>query len=527
MIDKGRLTAVKSDFIDIFTLKKDELGGSWLTAFVVFAFLIRLPLIFFPEGIYNDGVEYIRTAKYILAGNWSGGFVPPVYPALIAVLDLIVKDFELAGILASALFGAVLVLPVYHFTKEVFDTRTASVAALFTVFHPLLFTYSGSVLTESTYYFFVAMIVFLGWLSFARGRLLHIVLFSFFSSLAYLTKPEGVGFLFVFLLWVISINPPGNEKRLIRSRLRISVVALVSFIIFSLPYLVQMKRDLGTWEISKKASISLWASQQNVEDGGEETVPQFPKRRVDIFTLIKNPFSLLARICFGLFDALLKFQQGLTPYLFLFAIIGFLRKRDNNYPWKPNLYILSNILFFFGFVLPFFWITKRHTSHMIPMVLPWVACGFLIFVSWSYEKFKTRHMKRNKFNALCLVVIMLALLTQGVLSTGRGHRQVQKDVGLWMRANLPGDAKFMSRLPQEGFYAQLAWTRIRKTTYSEILIEARSQGANYLVIDDVILKNVKDFRENMAGGDLFLIKEWEKDHRNIFLFKIVPSFGSS
>ena len=146
----------------------------------------------------------------------QGGFVPPVYPALIAVLDLIVKDFELAGILVSALFGAVLVLPVYHFTKEVFDTRTASVAALFTVFHPLLFAYSGSVLTESTYYFFVAMIAFLGWLAFARGRLLHIVLFSF-SSLAYLTKPEGVGFLFVFLLWVISINPPGNEKRLIQA----------------------------------------------------------------------------------------------------------------------------------------------------------------------------------------------------------------------------------------------------------------------------------------------------------------------
>jgi hypothetical protein len=96
-----------------------------------------------------------------------------------------------------------------------------------------------------------------------------------------------------------------------------------------------------------------------------------------------------------------------------------------------------------------------------------------------------------------------------------------------MRANLPGDAKFMSRLPQEGFYAQMPWTRIRKTTYGEILIEARSEGANYLVVDDVILKNVKDFRENIAGGDLLLIKEWKKDHRNILLFKIVPSSSSS
>lgn len=520
MIDKRRLTSVIRDFKDIFTLKKDELGGSWLAVFVAFAFLIRLPLILFPEGIYNDGVEYIRTAKYILAGNWSEGFVPPVYPALIAAFSFIFRDFELAGIFVSALFGAVLVLPVYYFTKEVFDTRTASVAALFTVFHPFLFAYSGSVLTESTYYFFVAIIALFGWLAFTRGRSLHIILFSFFSSLAYLTRPEGVGFLFVFLLWVILINPSGNAKRLIRSRLRICVVALATFIIFSLPYIIQMKKDLGSWEISKKASISLWTAQHNVEEGGEEVVPQLPKRRVEFAALIKNPFSLLARISFGLFDALSKFQQGLTPYLFLFAIIGFLKKRDNKYPWRPNLYILSNILFFFGFVLPFFWITKRHTSHMIPMVLPWVACGFLIFVSWSYEKLKTRHMKRNKLNALCLGVIILALLAQGVFSAGKGHRQVQKDAGLWMKANLPGDARLMSRLPQEGFYSQLTWTRIKQTEYSAVLTEACTQGIGYLVVDDVILKNIKDFKENMTRGDLHLIKEWKKDNRQILLFKV-------
>lgn len=526
MTDEGRLTAVKRDFIDIFTLKKDELGGSWLTAFVVFAFLIRLPLIFFPEGIYNDGVEYIRIAKHILGGNWSEGFVPPVYPVLIVALSFVVRDFEVAGILISVFFGAAVILPVYHFAKALFDGRTAIITVIFAVFQPLFFVYSGSVLTESTYYFIVAMTALFGWLAFARGRVVHVLLFSFLAAMAYLTKPEGIGFLLVFVVWVICINPPGQDKRLFRTRLWMAILALVCFIIVSLPYLAQIRKDLGSWQISKKAGVSIGTIQQDEEEGARESAPQVPKRRVDISALVKNPFSLFAKVSLGFLEGLLKFQQGFTPYLFLFAIIGFLRQVNGRYPWKPNLYILSNVLFFFGLVLPFFWITKRYTSQMMPMVLPWAAFGFWSVVSWSYKSLENRHLKRKGFNALCLGIIVLALLTQGVLSAGRGHRQIQKDVGLWMKANLPGNVKFMSRLPQEGFYAQMPWTRIKKTTYGEILIEARSQGANYLVIDDVILKNVKDFRENMARGDLLLTKEWKKEHRNILLFRIIYSSGS-
>jgi hypothetical protein len=90
-----------------------------------------------------------------------------------------------------------------------------------------------------------------------------------------------------------------------------------------------------------------------------------------------------------------------------------------------------------------------------------------------------------------------------------------------MKANLPRDAKFMSRLPQEGFYAQMPWTRVKKSNDNEILIDARSQGARYLVIDDSVLNEVKDFRENIAKGDLFLVKEWKKGNRQIFLFRAI------
>jgi hypothetical protein len=67
----------------------------------------------------------------------------------------------------------------------------------------------------------------------------------------------------------------------------------------------------------------------------------------------------------------------------------------------------------------------------------------------------------------------------------------------------------------------MPWTRIKKSNYNEILVDARSQGARYLVIDDAVLYDVKDFRENIAKGDLFLVKEWKKGNRQIFLFRVI------
>ena len=526
MVAEGRLAVLKRDLGEIFSLEKSELSGPWLAAFVVVAFLIRIPLVFFPEVVYNDGVEYARIAKQILGGNWSEGFVPPVYPALMAALGFFVRDFEIAGIMISVFFGAAVILPVYHFTKVLFDGRTAIIAAIFAVFQPLFFTYSGSVLTESTYYFIVAMTALFGWLAFAKGRVVHIFLFSFLTAMAYLTKPEGLGFLLIFLVWLVCINPPGKGKRILFTRLWMAVLAVVCFTVVSLPYLIQIRNELGSWQLSKKAAVSVGGVQQDDEEGVRATVQQHPKRRVDISTYVRNPASLMAKVSLGFLESLFKFQQGFTPYLFLFAIVGFLRRINSRYPWKQNLYILSNVVFFFGLVLPFFWITKRYTSQMMPMILPLAAWGFLGVVFWLARKLDRREVHWRGFNGLCIGLVILALLTQGVLSTGRGHRQIQKDVGLWMKANLPRDTKLMSRLPQEGFYAQMPWTRIKKNTYSDIISDARSQGANYLVIDDAVLEDIKDFRENIAQGDLILIKEWKKGKRQILLFQTVSPGNS-
>ena len=120
--------------------------GKYLLALVVFAFLLRLPLFFYPEVIHYDGAEYIRHAKLILSGDWTGGKAPPLYPALIAIAHVAVPDWERAGILISILFGAFLVLPIFYLGKEMFGERVGILSGVIVAVHPYLNSYSGSVI---------------------------------------------------------------------------------------------------------------------------------------------------------------------------------------------------------------------------------------------------------------------------------------------------------------------------------------------------------------------------------------------
>ena len=104
--------------------RKDESGpirfktGHILILILFIAFALRLVLVFHPEVIHNDGMEYIRHANEILAGNWTAGASGPVYPALIAFAYTFTNNFELAGIWVSVIFGMLLVIPVFIWAKR-------------------------------------------------------------------------------------------------------------------------------------------------------------------------------------------------------------------------------------------------------------------------------------------------------------------------------------------------------------------------------------------------------------------------
>ncbi|RPJ10750.1 MAG: hypothetical protein EHM36_02915, partial [Deltaproteobacteria bacterium] len=448
-----RAEGLRRSFYDFWSEDQRDYSKRFLLGLLALAFLLRLPLLLSPEVIHNDGAEYIRHAKLILSGDWTGGKAPPLYPALIAFAHLFIPDAERAGILISFIFGGLLVLPVFYLGQEIFSERVAAVSGLLVAVHPFLTSYSGSVLTESTYYFLVAMTVLTGWYAFQRGRMREAVLLGLLTTMAYLTRPEGMGFLIVFSLWVLIVNP-STGKRKWTARIGMVLLAIFCFLLLSGPYLIHIRKETGRWGITKKFAITMEASSN---ENGAESIESFTKKKeIHLLSLLKNPWIVLKKILVGFFQALYRFQQAYNPLLFFFALLSLAFFKSISSSPKGNLYLFAYFFFFLGLVLPFLWVARRYTSHMIPIAIPWGAVGFLLFIRRVPEYLKG-NVLRESAPILLVIVLCLGLYMQGWPTQDRSFRMIQKEVGLWMRDHLPKGQKMMSKAGQDSFYAGQAW----------------------------------------------------------------------
>lgn len=497
--------------------KQEVSSRKVLLALLLSAFVLRFPFLLFPEVIRNDGVEYIRHAKLILAGDWTAGKAPPLYPALIAFTNLLIPDAEQAGILISIIFGSLLVLPVFHLGREIFDEPVGVLSAVIVVVHPFLNSFSGSVMTESTYYFLVAMIVWTGWRAFRRGRAGEAALFGFMASLAYLTRPEGIGFLIVFSLWTL-IVVPSDGKRTWTKRVGIVLIAVGCFLVLSGPYLMTIRKETGRWGITKKFAISM---EPAAGGEGAQAIDAFTKtKEISLLSLVKNPLIVLKRIVVGFLESLYVFQQAYNPILFFLALAALFFLWKIPVSVKGNLYLFSYVLFFLGLVLPFLWVARRYASQMIPVAIPWAAFGFLHSTRWVSERLEEGALK-EKLPALLLIVLLIGLYIQGWPTQDRNFRMIQKETGLWMRDHLPKRQKMMSKMGQESFYAEQTWVRMPEKGYEEILKEARAKGVRYLVVDENIERDSPGFLERSKTGELKPLFELKKKKRYMIVFEIL------
>jgi hypothetical protein len=401
--------------------------------------------------------------------------------------------------------------------RAIFNEKVGIISALVTAVHPFLYRYSGSVLTESIYSFMIATSVLFGWYAFSAGKFHQILLFSLFASLTYLTRPEGIGILFVFCVWAFWVNPPSGKRVWIR-RAGVIVLSVFCFLLFSSPYLIQLRKELGTWQISKKTVFSAGSPSE-----GDSDLEELGDRdRINVSAFLKNPAGTLGRMGMGLLESLYKFQQAFNPVLFLLAMDGWIRifKVRSSPLLKANLYVLSNHVFFFAIVLPVFWVLRRYTSHMNAISIPWAAFGFLEVLGWI-ERWVKRESLRRTVSMVLLLVLLGGLFIEGRFGHKREQRFIQREAGLWVRDHLPRSGKIMSRMPQEAFYAELPWLMTPTGGYEKILEIARSGGAKYLIVDEDIERHSPGFMGKLDEKDLVLIKDIKRKKWRMVIFEIV------
>jgi 4-amino-4-deoxy-L-arabinose transferase-like glycosyltransferase len=470
---------------------------------IAMTFALRLYAVLMAQGIAIDSAAYGFMARYFLKGDFIKGLsltdAPPFYPFMIFLFSPDTTHIEITGRLLSLFFGTLTIIPLFYLVKGAMGQREAILTALLYSFHPYLATYSGMLLTEATYWGLLVLSVYFFWTGLKKDKVWKGMLSGFFLGLAYLTRPEGIGYVLVFLIWAVVEG--GLKKKWFKRSIFIGVLNLTVFIFF-IPYVIYLHQETGKWLISKKAA-SLQIDLLR-EDPGQIDPPMVIKQNKPVsggskvLWITHNIIQFLPSVTYRYLRA-----YHFSLWLFLFFGLIRVRRKGINYEW----FIGSLVLFHLGSLSTFLPSTIRFSIPVIPLSLLWAGTGILELKRYL-EKMKGAH--GEKVILLLVFVVILSQLPQS-LKPERGHRSLQKKVGLWLKQNTPPDAIIMSNSPQEAFYADRDFMLLPHgisipgnpgKSYHEIIRYAKTKGVRYILVNKNTPGTNPGFIESIQPADL-------------------------
>jgi len=466
------------------------------------SFGLRLYAVLMAQGIANDSAAYGFIARDFLKGHYIKGLsspAPPLYSFLIFLFSPDTAHVEIIGRFISLFFGTLTIIPLFFLVKKAIGQREAIFLAILYSFHPYLVTYSGMLLTEATYWGLLVLSVYFFWTGLEKQVTWRIGLAGCFLGLAYLTRPEGIGYVLVYLIWIIV---EGILKKGWFKKIALIGVLILSVLIFVAPYVIYIHQETGQWLISKK---SLIAQSQFFKKGVDEADPAKDieqnkpiEKNSKILRIGQNIVHFLPFVTY-------HYLRAYHFSLWLFLFFGLVRVRRKVIAYE--LFLASLVLFHVLSLSTFIPSTIRFAVPLIPLSLFWAGAG-IIEMKRYLEKDKRFNPERV---IVCLIVLAILIQLPQSLKPERSFRAEQRKVGLWLKQNTPEGAIIMSNSPQETFYADREFMTLpfgisrygyRGQSYDEIIRYARTRGVRYILVNRNTHEMNPGFIESIRPVDL-------------------------
>jgi len=515
-----------------YKIKLDKSDTIFLIAILSIAFLLRLFLLRYRFVINFDAVNYLKLAA---SGNMLGlshvfhSYWSPFYPLVVALFLKISNNIELVGRLVSIVSGTLVMIPMYLYSRHYFGTRTAKITTVLFGLFPALAFLNTRAQTESLYILIITSAIFIGWvvlkrksisLAFANG-----VLFGF----AYLTKPEGMGFLLVFcgILGLVFIYDVIKKQKW-HHWIVIGLLTVTGFLVASSPYLLFLKKHTGEWTISAKGKAnqqfealatglakdvkikdpfrSLSDDNKHVKIDQIYHIGSFLKaeRQSGSPTVKVNPIILVRKYIENFYKVVSNgLSHALTSVILIFMVIGLFGKSWNRETALRELYLLSYVLFFWFVVVPLFHINDRYFIPLIAIVFIWAGKGFLIFIEWIEATLQEIWSGHRKLSNQSLAKIIAVIFMAGVLylpqlgkilvrspwdSNYWSEPMEQKIAGKWLKEYFDKTPVIMSRGHAVDFYAgnyNIAESvTVPRNEISRVVEYAKFRGVDVIVLNE-------------------------------------------
>ena len=493
-------------------------------ALVSAAILLRLGLsIGLPRVIKWDEPTNLLLGYNLLAGNgytYSGYpelHFPPLHPLLAGLFCLLTGDFEMASNVENALFGGLLLFPVFSIAQRIYGLQTAWLATvLLAIFPPLTVNvlYWGS-MSEPPY-----LLLLFGGLALLLAGLEDDRLGMFAAAgavlgLAYLTREEAIAFFGMFSIIALVWLWKSVKSCTSRTWYALGLYAL-PFVLLAAPYIWYLHVHTGQWMLSAKLNITWKAGgdgdrgksldhlYKGLDSSGEEINWLSQERfQANVFkNVLTNPGGLVHRVIQHGRSLKEKFFTG-TSFCWVLiplVVVGLFKQPWNRRRLRYETFLITIPVVLMLVFLPFGFLV-RYFAPAYPVFLVWTAKGALELGEWLLDTVElwrgqslpNRHLKAvlgwlpAGMAALFLTLTIPVAADRSIRATYFG----EKEAGLWMKAHTPADAKVMADDLAVALYADRGWVPSPNTDWIRFMKYARVRGANYLVVRDFRLETYR------------------------------------
>lgn len=511
-----------------------------------------------PRVVRWDEAQYLLIGQNLFRGY---GLTPalrpdthwaPLYPIVSHFLFLLTGNLERASDAAWVLFGALLLFPTFFLARRVYCAQTAWLAAALVAIFPALATSSVYwTMTEplNLLLLYTGLACLLKGLEEQHSR--HFAMAGALFGLAYLTRPEGISYFMVFLIfsfcWLVVLpqpyyntQPVGYRQRLGKALLPLAAFTVL-FAVVAMPYVSYLHRVSGRWMVSGKPG--LWNTQaaalaqdwktfdrleRGLDNSGQETMWYSPQRfEMSLLRIFLTQPRVIAHFVLAnmaQFDHQFFISTMFWHWLLPLPILGLFA-----HPWsfqrlKRELFLMAAVVPCFSF-LPFHYL-ERYLAPLFPILLIWTAHGALQLGKWLEatlgECLRPPAILRW-LPAVCVVVFFVAMMPRAARVDLWELDFGDKEAGLWLRDHTPLDSRIFSRDAGVAVYAQRRWIPSPHAEWTDFLRYGVSRGAGYFVVNSSELTYMRPellFVLKSPPPELQLVFRFERNAQETLVYKI-------
>ena len=444
-------------------------------------------LITYPRVIENEGTQYARLAQNLLAHRGYMDMrgpvtmLSPLYSILIGAVSFLTRNTELAGRVISLLAGAMLPVAIFLIAEKIYGRRTALAAGLLTGLLPTLIALSGAVYSEGIYLTLLMAAVYWTLIASKGEDYLAAVYAGVCAGLAYLARPEGLLFAFLFAAW---IGAGRWFKRPVgRGYLARAAVLLTTSVVLALPFMIFLTLKTGRfcWEGKSAINDNIVARMETGMSYQEATSGLGPNLREDGVALANDQFAYveahpvslpvqLHLIADGYWSRLLNLLRALrwagflgSPFIWILVGAGLVGG-----PWnrvrlahEGLLCAMTALSLFILSSMHFIW--NRFLFAVLPIALIWTAHGAVSLHEWIHRILERKGLGSKSRKQIIAWALPVSLLLLVLLRAAQGTRDLSevteardveaKVAGLWITSHFNGTKTLMSAGGVVPYYA--------------------------------------------------------------------------